>query len=156
LGSRPEAIHRIADRRHPIWSGAGAALRGGRWNSPGRFVIYGSEHFSTARLELLVRLPFGVVPATHAVVRCSLPGSISIEEPDVRDLGPWNRQDLVASRAFGDRWYDERRSLVLVVPSLAALGERNLLVNERHPEFRRLRPELPKRVVWDPRLFARR
>jgi RES domain-containing protein len=24
----------IADKRHPIWDGTGAALVGGRWNSP--------------------------------------------------------------------------------------------------------------------------
>jgi hypothetical protein len=33
-------IYRIADSRHPVWSGTGAMLVGGRFNSPGRPVIY--------------------------------------------------------------------------------------------------------------------
>ena len=41
---------RIADRRHPIFDGTGAKLTGGRWNSPGRPVIYAAETFAGALL----------------------------------------------------------------------------------------------------------
>ena len=27
-------LYRIGDERHPLWDGTGAALIGGRWNSP--------------------------------------------------------------------------------------------------------------------------
>ncbi|WP_244129506.1 RES domain-containing protein, partial [Burkholderia gladioli] len=33
-------LYRIADRRHPVWSGTGSMLVGGRFNSPGQPVIY--------------------------------------------------------------------------------------------------------------------
>ena len=46
-------VYRIADRRHPIWDGTGAALLGGRWNSPGRPAIYGSLSSACAMLEIL-------------------------------------------------------------------------------------------------------
>ena len=46
-------IYRIADRRHPIWDGTGAALVGGRWNSPGHPAIYGSLSHACAMLEIL-------------------------------------------------------------------------------------------------------
>jgi RES domain-containing protein len=44
-------VYRIADERHAIWDGTGAALVGGRWNSPGRPVIYGSLSYACAMLE---------------------------------------------------------------------------------------------------------
>ncbi len=45
---------RIADKRFPIFDGTGARLVGGRWNSPGKAVIYAAETFAGAVLEVLV------------------------------------------------------------------------------------------------------
>ena len=53
---------RIADRRHPIFDGTGAKLNGGRWNSPGRPVIYAAETFAGGLLEALVHANLGRVP----------------------------------------------------------------------------------------------
>ncbi len=52
-------VYRIADRRHPIWDGTGAALLGGRWNSPGHPAIYGSPSSACAMLELLAHTGIG-------------------------------------------------------------------------------------------------
>ncbi len=38
------------------FTGEGARVYGGRWNSPGTGVVYVSEHESLAALELLVHL----------------------------------------------------------------------------------------------------
>ena len=46
-------IYRIADSRHALWDGTGAAMVGGRWNSPGRAVIYGSLSYACSMLEIL-------------------------------------------------------------------------------------------------------
>lgn len=51
--------YRIADRRHKIFDGQGAATFGGRWNSPGRRVIYAAETFAGAMLEVLVNANIG-------------------------------------------------------------------------------------------------
>ena len=40
------------------------------------------------------------------------------------------------SPSFGDRWYDERRTPVLVVPSVVTRVEWNVLINQEHPRFR--------------------
>jgi RES domain-containing protein len=155
MASRPKRLFRIADIRHPIWSGKGAELHGGRWNAPGRAVIYASETYSGARLELLVRLPLGRVPATLRLVRCDLQSTASFEVFDPQTIPDW-RENRTATQAFGNKWLDEGRSLLLLVPSIAADGEHNVLVSEAHPQFRSLRPSNPEPIVWDARLFERR
>ena len=47
-------FYRIADSRHSPESGEGARLHGGRWNSPGRAVIYACETMTGAMLEKFV------------------------------------------------------------------------------------------------------
>ena len=62
---------------------------------------------------------------------------------------------IVASQAYGDAWYDSGRTAVLVVPSLPAMGlERNVLINQRHPQFGAITSGTPRPLVWDARLFA--
>lgn len=65
MGSRrrgPLRIYRIADGRKPIFDGRGAALYGGRWNFPGRYVIYAAETYAGALIEKLVHTNIGRVP----------------------------------------------------------------------------------------------
>jgi RES domain-containing protein len=72
-------IYRIADERHPIWDGTGAALIGGRWNSPGQPVIYGSLSYSCAMLEILAQANIGRKPKTHQFVIAQVPEGVSVE-----------------------------------------------------------------------------
>ena len=66
-------IVRIADSRHPVWSSTGAMLVGGRFNSPGRPVIYGALNFAGAMLEVLVHARIGKVPKHHVWVEARVP-----------------------------------------------------------------------------------
>ena len=149
-------LYRIADGRHRVFDSAGAMLHGGRWNSPGRPVIYASESLSCARIELLVRLPLGRLPPSHRWIEITIPDDLDIETLAPDALPEWNASDYTASRAFGDRWLDERRSVALLVPSLAAPGEHNVLINPEHPDFSLLRASDERELVWDERLFQRR
>jgi len=147
---------RIADRRHPIFDGTGARLVGGRWNSPGRAVIYAAETYAGALLEVLVHASLGRVPRTHAVVEIAIPESVPIETALPQQIHGWDALDQIASREFGDRWLWERRSAVLLVPSLAAGGrERNVLINPEHPDFRHITASEPEVIRWDERFFRR-
>ena len=68
----------------------------------------------------------------------------------------WDAEDVTASRTFGDRWLEERRTAVLLVPSRVTRGrERNVLVNPEHPEFSQVTASAPEPVLWDGRLFAK-
>ena len=59
------------------------------------------------------------------------------------------------ARRFGNRWYDEQRTAVLLVPSLSAPGlEWNVAINQQHPDFARLTASALRPVVGHPRLLA--
>jgi len=58
------------------------------------------------------------------------------------------------ARAIGDAWIREQRTAVLVVPSVVARREGNVLINPRHPDFSGIVAGVPGPVVWDARLFA--
>jgi RES domain-containing protein len=147
---------RIADRRFPIFDGSGARLTGGRWNSPGRGAIYAAETFAGAVLEILVHSSLGRLPKTHALVEIEIPDEVAVETVPGAALPGWDSKDQIASRDFGDRWLDERRTAVLLVPSAVTMGrERNVLLNPAHPEFMCIEASAPQDVVWDERIFRR-
>ena len=147
---------RIADRRHSVFDPAGAFLHGGRWNSVGKRVIYAAQTYAGALLEILVHANLGVVPRTQAVVEITIPDDLPVETLTGAELEGWAADDLTASRRFGDRWLDERRTAILLVPSVALQSrEMNVLINPDRPDFARIRAGAPETVVWDPRLFSR-
>jgi RES domain-containing protein len=39
------------------------------------------------------------------------------------------------------------------VPSLIARPERNIAINQEHPDFQRIRATAPRPVIWEQRLF---
>ena len=147
---------RIADGRFDVFSPVGASLLGGRWNSPGLGVIYASRTYAGAMLECLAHAGIGRVPRTHVVLEMSIPGAVAGEWRDELSLpAGWDHADLRVARAFGDAWIRERRSAVLVVPSVVARRECNVVLNPAHPNFRKIRPGPPEPVLWDARLFGR-
>jgi RES domain-containing protein len=149
-------IYRIGDERHPLWDGTGAALVGGRWNSPGRQVIYGSLSFACDMLEILAHANIGRVPLTHRFLVASAPDDITVECHSAASLPVgWDVDNSSSARSFGDMWLAEARSAVLLVPSVVARLESNALVNPLHPDATRLKISASEKVVWDKRLFAR-
>ena len=148
-------IFRIADRRHPLWNGTGAMLIGGRFNSPGRPVIYGALTFAGAMLEVLVHARIGKVPKTHVWVEAQVPDDLPVERhtPGTLPVG-WDGPSSEIAREFGNRWLEECRSAILVVPSVVARAESNALVNPAHPDAMRIVVSEAQRVIWDERLFV--
>ncbi len=147
---------RIADRRHAIFDATGAMLKGARWNSPGKRVIYAAETYAGAVLEILVHANLASVPNTLASVTIDIPSDIEFESLSSTDLPGWDAEDLLSSRTFGDRWLQERRTAVVFVPSVVLRGrEHNVLINPEHPDFARIQASAPEPISWDPRLFSR-
>ncbi len=154
--SGPLTAYRIADRRHPILDGGGSLIVAGRWHAVGRRIVYASTSFAVALLEKLVHSNTGKVPKTHVVAEIQLPAGVAIERITGDDVPDWDRADCMSSRAYGDGWFDERRSLALLVPSVVARPEENLLINQDHPDFRLVAHGKPRPVIWDERLFVNR
>lgn len=148
--------YRIADGRFDPFSSVGASLVGGRWNSPGHGVIYASRTFAGAMLECLAHAGIGRIPKTHVSIEISIAGSVSIEEHSDDSLpAGWDHRNLGVARAFGDEWIRARRTAVLVVPSVVARREGNVLLNPQHKDFRDVVAARPEPVIWDARLFGR-
>jgi RES domain-containing protein len=152
--SGPLRAFRIADMRHTIFDGTGAMLHGARWNSPGRRIIYAAETYAGALLEILVHAS-GNVPKGQGYIEIEIPAGLSIEEIAPEDVPRWDSPSFEAARKFGDRWYDERRTPVAIVPSVVTLVERNVLINPEHQDFARIRAGQPRPVRWDARLWKR-
>jgi RES domain-containing protein len=147
---------RIGDARFPLFDATGARLYGGRWNSPGRAVIYAAETYSGAILEILVHANLNRLPRTHALLTIEVPADVTVERLAASDLPGWDLPNQAISRAFGDRWLDDARTSVLLVPSLVTQGrEHNVLLNPAHPDFACIAHSRPEPVAWDERLFAR-
>jgi RES domain-containing protein len=150
-------VYRIADGRHKVFDSTGAMLQGGRWNSPGRAVIYCALSYAGAMLEQLVHANTGRVPKNQKYVVISIPESVSVERRS-RDelLKGWETEDYRVSRAIGDAWVASGRSAVLLVPSVVAEMETDVLVNPAHSQFKLIRVSKPRAVKWDERLFRKR
>lgn len=148
-------VYRLAKRRYPIYDGSGAALEGARWNSPGRLLIYASEHYATAILEKLVHAGRTQLPGAHHAAAIEIPNDLPIEEFDPSAFPGWDAEDSATARAYGDEWHAGGRSAVLIVPSLPGQPvERNFIINPGHPDAARIRVMPSFNVVWDGRLFG--
>ena len=81
---------------------------------------------------------------------------MKIERHDENDLpSGWDHGDLRAARAFGNDWVRERRSAALVVPSVVARREGNLILNPQHADFAAITVGSTEPVLWDARLFGK-
>ena len=146
-------FYRIADARHSPESGEGARLHGGRWNSPGRAVIYACETQSGAMLEKLVHTN-GRMPKHQVCVVFEAPDATKVASLDPRDVTGWSNADMTASRKAGDAWLEQGKTAILRVPSVVFEAERNVLINPEHPDFRRFKVVSREPVRWDERLFT--
>jgi RES domain-containing protein len=137
----------------PIFDATGSTLAPGRWNTAGSPLIYTSEHYSTALLEKLVH-GSGRLPPNQHFVRITIPRGVSYEVFSPPTLPGWDLMPATVSKAFGEQWCFERRSLLLMVPSVVARLDRNVLINAAHPDFSKLEASLHEPVFWDRRLFG--
>jgi RES domain-containing protein len=148
-------VYRLAKRRYPVYDGSGAALEGARWNSPGRFLIYASEHYATAILEKLVHGGRTQLPGAHHAAEIRIPDDLPMDRFDPESVPGWDSEDSAAARAYGDNWHAAGGTAVLVVPSLPGQPiERNFIINPGHPDAARIRVMPSFDVVWDGRLFG--
>jgi RES domain-containing protein len=146
--------YRIGDPNgeYPIFSAAGSRIAPGRWNTADTPLIYASEHYSTALLEKLVR-GSGMLPPDQHCIEMIIPNGASYEIADTHKLKGWDDAGLGASRDYGATWARQKRSLVLIVPSVVARIDKNVLINPAHPEIGGVRHGLHHPVYWDTRLF---
>jgi RES domain-containing protein len=146
--------YRIGDPKgaYPIFDATGSKLYPGRWNTPTSPMIYTSEHYSTAMLEKLVH-GSGNIPPNQHFIEITIPNGVSYEMLTPAHLPGWDHISGSVSKPYGEVWQQSKRSLLLLVPSVVARMEQNILINHEHPEFPQLTHSLQP-VWWDARLFT--
>lgn len=150
----PFRCYRVADGAFPLLDGAGAARLGGRWNSPGRPVVYASLTYANALLEILAHRNRARVPRGYVWVTLDVPDRTPVAVVDPAGVPGWDAPDEGAARTVGDAWLARGREIALVVPAKpAAPHEWNVAFNVRHPDFGRVAASAPELVGWDARLW---
>lgn len=146
--------YRIGDPNgeFPIWDDGGARLTSGRWHEAGATVIYASKNYSTAMLEKLVHYE-GEMPKGQHFIEITVPNGTSYEVVNPDLIEGWSSIDGEAARRFGRQWYNEARSAILIVPSVVARMERNIIFNTAHEDFAAVTTGLETPIWWDERLF---
>lgn len=143
---------RIVKEKHAAtaFSGEGARLFGGRWNSPGVSLVYTSSTQALAALESLVHLN---PPVLFKYVAIPLEFDSALVERPPALPATWAEQPAPPStQALGDQWARESRSAVLQLPSVIIPLESNYLLNPAHPDFRKIVIGKPVPFAFDPRL----
>lgn len=139
-------------------SGAGAKASGGRWNSAGMAVCYGSESIALALHETVVHLRSTGLPLNRYLVRIDVPDEVwrarrALAAPPVGwDAEPHGLPGVLA----GNAWLRSAASALLTVPSVVVPEERNVLINPAHPDAARLLAVMVRRWHYDMRLFVQR
>ena len=135
------------------YSGEGARIHGGRWNSKGRAVVYSSESISLAVLEQLVHAEDPMVLDAFVVV------SATVDEGSIEFLAPsslpndWRTYPAPSSlKEIGDAWLSEVRSLALKVPSVTVRGQHDYLINPAHSDFGSIEVSEPEALDLEPRI----
>lgn len=136
--------------------GAGAEKTGGRWNGPGVPMVYSASSRALACLETLVHLNAGGLPLNRYLVEVAVPDDIwaAVERTTQTSLPVgWDAEPAGrVSIAFGSEWASNKRSAVLVVPSVIVPEEYNLLINPAHPDAVRVTAAKIRKWLYDPRV----
>ncbi len=136
------------------FDGEGARRFGGRWNSPGRRVLYVAETRALAALEMLVHLSSSdILRRRYCVIPVGFPSRLALRVEDKFDLprGWPSHSAPDDTRRIGDAWCKQRMSCILSVPSAVMPSERNFLLNPAHPAFEDLVRGTPERFEFDQR-----
>ncbi len=121
------------------FSGEGARLAGGRWNSEGFPVVYSAGSLSLALLEIIVHLEFKEALKLYKAISIQVPEEkITAIDPSTLPPG-WNEPvPHPATQLTGNHWIRSQSTPVLKVPSAIVPAESNFLLNPAHPDFQSL------------------
>jgi RES domain-containing protein len=149
-------VWRICHRRYAdtAFSGEGARLFGGRFNSEGMPAVYTSGALSLALLELLVQSNDRDYYSACVVIYAEIPDAL-IKQVDSTEMpNGWDRIPYTSvSQKTGDRWLKSGEAVAYQIPSVVVPVEYNFMINPLHPEFKKIRISKPQGLLVDGRLF---
>lgn len=140
--------------RFETLDGLGGLFASARWHTQGRRIVYCAPNPATALLELLVHSEVTDPRALtgFSFLKIEVPDEIRPERVDERQLpADWPSRAEV-TRAWGDRWLAEARSLLLEVRCVIVPDTYNMLINPLHPDLERVRIDAVVPYTLDARL----
>lgn len=149
------ALWRLYRARYgPGLDGIGGTLADGRWHTRGHRVVYFGASAAIVVLERLAHTDADLLPADLRLALFEFPDELVKARAGERLPLPtnWVRNEN-ATRNIGERWYKERLSCLLVVPSAILPEESNFVLNPQHPDAGALRPVSERPFSFDPRLI---
>lgn len=136
-------------------SGKGAAIRGARWNSIGVELIYTALNRSLAMAEVAVHFTLATLPDDYVMMTINVPDDILLKTLTMEELPEdWNLfPHPNATQKIGDRFVIENEFCLLKIPSVVTQGDYNVLINPKHPDFKRLSFVEIIKFPFDKRIF---
>lgn len=148
-------VYRITKARHEAtaFSGEGSRRAGGRWNFPGEAAVYCSSSLALAALETFIHLGEEGRSIEFVFLEASIPAAVRIEHISKLPKGWRQSPPGEASMEVGSKWFRERRSAALAVPSAAVPQELNILLNPLHSDFAKITVSKPQPFSLDSRIW---
>lgn len=150
-------VWRISKRKYAntAFNGEGSRRVGGRWNSPGKSVVYTSATLSLAAIETFVHMEIEDAGNMLVFIQATIPKDIKISSIDSTRLPDnWNTIPAPSALAgLGDEWFDLGETAVLKIPSAVITCENNYLLNPLHKDFSRIQIYPPESFILDSRMW---
>ena len=135
-------------------SGEGARKYGGRWNSPGRPMVYLGGSRALCALEMLVHLTSPLSRAKpYFIIKVEVPVNLISDYPINILPQSWRKHPPnTLTMEIGDDWLQASSQLALRIPSAIIPEETNILINPLHKDFQKIQVSEPTDFSFDPRL----
>ncbi len=133
--------------------GEGARLHGGRWNNKGAPVVYTAGSLALATLELVVNLPNEELLQKYVRIPVIFSSKLVCEIDLTALQDDWTDNPApISTKLLGDKWVQDRESVILKVPSAIIPEEVNYLINPLHSGFKKIEIGSPVVYFFDPRI----
>ena len=148
-------VYRITRAKYS--DGLQASGRENRWNRAKQYVVYASDSKALATLEIVANRGAIMEGALYKLLTIEILRSketlIEVKSTELGDR--WqNMENKPTTQQIGSRWYIEKSSVALKVPSVLVSGEYNFIINTDHPDFeKRVEVKSVEDFYWDPRLL---
>ena len=129
----------------------------GRWNEDNEFVIYTASSRALGTLEKIIRFKSINPKVTYKVMVIFIPDNQDLfSEIKISKLSTnWREISAYAElRAIGSKWYSDKKSLILKVPSSIITKEFNYIINTKHADFNLIKLISTENYFFDDRLIA--
>lgn len=136
------------------FSGNGAFLNGGRWNSEGNYVLYTASTASLAMLETLAHLE--TLPKGFCIASLTIPDEHTLIYEATQLPDNWHLFPAPASlQSIGDGLIKQRKYLSIQFPSALLPEDKVILLNPKHPQFHLVKLNYSRVLDFDERLYKK-